>query len=67
MLSTNSIFGKKIITEVKEIDKFYYAEDYHQDFEKKNPNNPYINNVSIPRFNRFKKKASNYVKIKNVH
>jgi len=67
LLSTNSIFGKKIITEVKEIDKFYYAEDYHQDFEKKNPNNPYVNNVSIPRFNRFKKKASNYVKIKDGH
>ena len=67
LLSTNSIFGKKIITEVKEINKFYYAEDYHQDFEKKNPNNPYVNNVSIPRFNRFKKKASNYVKIKDGH
>ena len=66
-LSTNSVFGKKIITEVKEINDFYYAEEYHQDFEKKNPYTPYIQNVSIPRFNKFKEKASNYVKIKNDH
>ena len=66
-LSTSSIFGKNIITEVKKIDKFYYAEEYHQDYEKKNPNNPYVQNVSIPRFNKFKQKASNYVKVKDDH
>ena len=48
-------------------DRFYYAEEYHQDFEKKNPYSPYIQNVSIPRFNRFKEKASNYVKINDNH
>ena len=67
LLATNSIFGKKIITEVKKIDEFYYAEEYHQDYEKKNPNNPYIQNVSIPRFNNFKRKVSNYLKIKDEH
>ena len=66
-LSTSSIFGKNIITEIKEIDKFYYAEEYHQDYEKKNPNNPYIQSVSIPRFNKFKQKASNYIKVKDDH
>ena len=66
-LSTSSIFGKNIITEIKEIDKFYYAEEYHQDYEKKNPNNPYVQNVSIPRFNKFKQKASNYIKVKDDH
>tara|TARA_B100001109_G_scaffold15915_1_gene11584 strand:+ start:5669 stop:6328 length:660 start_codon:yes stop_codon:yes gene_type:complete len=66
-LSTNSIFGKKIITELKKINKFYYAEEYHQDFERKNPYSPYIQNVSIPRFKKFVEKASNYVKINNDH
>ena len=66
-LSTSSIFGKNIITEIKKIDKFYYAEDYHQDYEKKNPYSPYIQNVSIPRFNNFKQKSSNYVKVKDDH
>ena len=67
LLSSNSIFGKNIVTEVKKIEEFYYAEDYHQDFERKNPNNPYVQNVSIPRFKDFKKKTSNYVKIKDDH
>ena len=53
--------------EVKKIEEFYYAEDYHQDFEKKNPYNPYVQNVSIPRFKKFKKKSSNYIKIKDDH
>ena len=66
-LSTSSIFGKNIITEIKKIDKFYYAEEYHQDYEKKNPYSPYIQNVSIPRFNNFKQKSSNYVKVKDDH
>ena len=66
-LSTSSIFGKNIITEVKKVDKFYYAEEYHQDYEKKNPFNPYVQNVSIPRFNRFKQKASYYIKIRDNH
>tara|TARA_B100001173_G_C15942445_1_gene527724 strand:- start:154 stop:813 length:660 start_codon:yes stop_codon:yes gene_type:complete len=66
-LSTSSIFGKNIITEIKKIDKFYYAEEYHQDYEKKNPYSPYIQNVSIPRYNKFKQKSSNYVKVKDNH
>ena len=45
----------KIVTEVTKLVKFYQAEDYHQNYEKLNPNNPYVKNVSIPRLNRFKK------------
>ena len=67
LLSSNSIFGKNIVTEVNKIEEFYYAEDYHQDFEKKNPNNPYVQNISIPRFKKFKKKSSSYIKIKDEH
>ena len=29
--------------------------------------NPYVQNVSKPRFNRFKQKASSYIKIKDDH
>ena len=65
MLTTNSIFGKKIITEVKEIEKFYYAEDYHQDYEKNNPDNPYVRSVSIPRLNDFKIKFPKILKNKH--
>tara|TARA_B100000767_G_scaffold271028_1_gene295843 strand:+ start:3920 stop:4522 length:603 start_codon:yes stop_codon:yes gene_type:complete len=45
---------KKITTQVIEFEKFYVAEDYHQDFKKNNPSNLYIKNVSAPRINKFK-------------
>ena len=46
----------KIAAEVYPFQKFWIAEDYHQDYEKLHPNHPYIQNVSIPRLNRFKAK-----------
>lgn len=58
--------GESITTEVTEFIIFYPAEDYHQDYERRNPNNSYIRNVSIPRLNRFKKNFSDYLK-ENVH
>ena len=42
-----------IVTEVKKFEVFYQAEDYHQDYEKNNPNNPYIKAVSKPRVSAF--------------
>tara|TARA_R110002049_G_scaffold3109_1_gene24449 strand:+ start:1227 stop:1889 length:663 start_codon:yes stop_codon:yes gene_type:complete len=47
---------EKIAAEVYPFQKFWVAEDYHQDYEKLHPNNSYIRNVSIPRLNRFKAK-----------
>lgn len=54
--------GDPITTEVTELTKFWVAEDYHQDYEKKHPNNSYITNVSIPRLNRFKANFGDYLK-----
>jgi len=53
---------KTITTEVSPLTKFYKAEAYHQDFEKNNPNNPYIKSVSHPRFDAFKKKSKEFLK-----
>ena len=50
-LKAERVFDKKIVTEVKPLEKFYYAEEYHQDYEVNNPNDPYILNISKPRFN----------------
>ena len=46
--------GLKPAAEIKEHDTFWVAEDYHQDYEKLHPNQPYIRSVSVPRLNRFK-------------
>ncbi|AUP78386.1 peptide-methionine (S)-S-oxide reductase MsrA [Flavivirga eckloniae] len=54
--------GVKIAAEVYPFQKFWIAEDYHQNYEKLHPNHPYIKNVSIPRLNRFKSKFPELLK-----
>ncbi len=61
-LRDNNVYDRPIVTEVTPFTVFYDAEDYHQDYERKNPNNPYIQNISIPRLNRFKKNFPDYLK-----
>ena len=55
-------YKKPLVTEIKPMSLFYAAEGYHQDFEKKNPNNPYIRAVSVPRFEAFKAKRPDLLK-----
>ena len=55
-------YDKPLAAEVLPFQKFWVAEDYHQNYEKNNPNNPYIQNVSIPRLNRFKQNFSGLLK-----
>lgn len=56
------VYNNKIVTEVTKISKFYKAEEYHQDFEKRNPNQSYVKAVSIPRLNKFKSKFPELLK-----
>ncbi|MDX1542632.1 MAG: peptide-methionine (S)-S-oxide reductase MsrA [Christiangramia sp.] len=55
-------YDEPIAAEILPFQKFWKAEDYHQDYEKNNPNNPYIQKVSIPRLNRFKAKFPDILK-----
>jgi len=54
LLTEKQVYDKPIVTEVSPFKKFYIADDYHQDFERRNPNQSYVRAVSIPRLNRFK-------------
>ncbi len=54
--------GVKIAAEIYPFQKFWVAEDYHQNYERLHPNNSYIRNVSIPRLNRFKAKFPELLK-----
>ena len=42
-------FPSKIVTQVVPLQAFYKAEDYHQDYAEKNPNNPYIQICDVPK------------------
>ncbi|WP_256011000.1 peptide-methionine (S)-S-oxide reductase MsrA [Desertivirga xinjiangensis] len=50
-------FKDPIVTEVAPLTKFYRAEEYHQNYAKENPNQSYIKNVSMPRFDKFKREC----------
>jgi peptide-methionine (S)-S-oxide reductase len=52
----------RITTEVVPFDKFYLAEEYHQNYERLNPNQGYVRAVSIPRLNAFKAKYPELLK-----
>ncbi len=41
-LDAAHVFPKRIVTQVVPLKGFYRAEDYHQDYALKNPDNPYI-------------------------
>ena len=56
------VYQGKIVTEVKKMEKFYPAEEYHQNYERLHPENPYVQKVSIPRLNRFKRKFPELLK-----
>jgi len=51
-----------IAAEVYPFLKFWIAEEYHQNYERLNPQSSYIQNVSIPRLNRFKSKFPHLIK-----
>ncbi|WP_298246259.1 peptide-methionine (S)-S-oxide reductase MsrA [uncultured Christiangramia sp.] len=59
-------YQKPLAAEILPFQKFWVAEDYHQNYEANNPQNPYIQNVSIPRLNRFKEKFPDILK-KDTH
>jgi peptide-methionine (S)-S-oxide reductase len=48
-------FSDPIVTETRELEEFYRAEEYHQDYIHHNPNTPYVVHVSIPRYEKFKR------------
>ncbi|HBC03611.1 MAG: peptide-methionine (S)-S-oxide reductase [Aequorivita sp.] len=59
--------GDKVAAQVLPFQKFWKAEAYHQNYERNNPDNPYIQNVSIPRLNRFKEKFPELLKKETTH
>ncbi|MEM8599990.1 MAG: peptide-methionine (S)-S-oxide reductase MsrA [Bacteroidota bacterium] len=51
-----SIFDAPIVTQVQPAPTFYEAEDYHQDYFARNPNQPYCAAVIAPKVAKFRKR-----------
>jgi peptide-methionine (S)-S-oxide reductase len=54
-LTDAKVFAKSIATEVAKLPAFYPAEEYHQDFVKRNPNHRYVVVNSVPKVEKLKK------------
>ena len=44
--------GKPVAAEIVSLDRFYTAEDYHQDYVVKNPKDGYVVGVAIPKLKK---------------
>ena len=53
-LTASRKYTAAIVTQVEPFKVFYPAEDYHQEYIKNHPGNPYVQRVSIPDFIYFK-------------
>jgi peptide-methionine (S)-S-oxide reductase len=56
------IYDNPIVTEVTAFDKFYPAEDYHQEYFANNPAQPYCAAVVAPKVAKFRKQVVNSLK-----
>jgi peptide-methionine (S)-S-oxide reductase len=51
----SKMWGSPIVTEISPFKAFYKAEDYHQNYFKSNPRQPYCQVVIAPKVSKFRK------------
>ena len=61
-LDESAVFDKPIATTLEELNVFYPAEAYHQDFVQRNPNHPYIVRYALPKVDKVRDKFGESVK-----
>ena len=54
-LNSQKILDNPIVTQVAPLDTFYMAEDYHQEYFARNPQQPYCQAVVAPKVSKFRK------------
>jgi len=54
-VNDSKYYGAPIVTQVVPFKVFYPAEEYHQNYYKLHPDNPYIQAVSVPKVEKMRK------------
>ena len=54
-LDESGAYDKPLVTQIEKFDKFFLAEEYHQDYYSLNSNQPYCSFVIKPKLEKFKK------------
>lgn len=52
----------RIVTTIEPLDKFYKAEEYHQDYFERNKQNPYCSIIIVPKIEKLIEKFNDEVK-----
>lgn len=61
-IGQDKLFGRPVVTEVLPLENYWPAEEYHQDFFEKNPNQGYCMAVAAPKVAKFRKTFSEFAK-----
>ena len=64
-LNKEKAFAKPIVTKVTAFDKFYIAEDYHQEYYQLNKTQPYCQAVIKPKMDKLHKVFKDKLKVQN--
>ena len=62
----SNLYPSPIVTEIAPLDVFYMGEDYHQDYYKSNPYQPYCMAVIDPKVRKFRKSFQDKLKASAV-
>jgi len=54
-LEAQKVWDDPIVTEITPLDEYYPAEDYHQEYFRQNPNQPYCAVVIAPKVAKFRR------------
>ncbi len=54
-LNSSGIYSRPVVTEIVPVRNYWPAEDYHQDFFERNPNQGYCMAVAAPKVAKFRK------------
>jgi peptide-methionine (S)-S-oxide reductase len=61
-ITDEGVFDDPIVTEIVPLEKFWPAEDYHQEYFANNPNQPYCQAVVSPKVRKFRQKFADRLK-----
>lgn len=61
-LNEARVFHDPIVTTLEPLETFYVAEEYHQDYAARNPNQPYIAYVAQPKLDKLRENFADRLK-----
>ncbi|MCL4418382.1 MAG: peptide-methionine (S)-S-oxide reductase MsrA [Actinobacteria bacterium] len=61
-IENSKIYPDPLVTEIKPLQTFYKAENYHQEYFYNNPYQSYCQAIISPKVEKFRKKFSSYLK-----